>query len=91
MVLLRAVEPGQTVAASLQTPVLFKIAGDLRKMEIVLAIDEADIGQVREGQPARFTVDCFPGSQFRRPRQAGAPGRDQHFQRDHLSGGGRGG
>ncbi|MFA6986322.1 MAG: efflux RND transporter periplasmic adaptor subunit, partial [Arenimonas sp.] len=47
VVLLRAVEPGQTVAASLQTPVLFKIAGDLRKMEIVLAIDEADNGQVR--------------------------------------------
>ena len=73
VVLLRAVEPGQTVAASLQTPVLFKIAGDLRKMEIVLAIDEADIGQVREGQTARFTVDCLPGSQLRRPRQAGAP------------------
>jgi HlyD family secretion protein len=64
VVLLRAVEPGQTVAASLQTPVLFKIAGDLRKMEIVLAIDEADIGQVREGQTARFTVDSFPERDF---------------------------
>lgn len=64
VVLLRAVEPGQTVAASLQTPVLFKIAGDLRKMEIVLAIDEADIGQVREGQTARFTVDSFPDRSF---------------------------
>lgn len=64
VVLLRAVEPGQTVAASLQTPVLFKIAGDLRKMEIVLAIDEADIGQVREGQTAQFTVDAFPDRNF---------------------------
>ncbi len=64
VVLQRAVEPGQTVAASLQTPVLFKIAGDLRKMEIVLAIDEADIGQVRDGQTARFTVDAFPERKF---------------------------
>jgi len=64
VVLERAVQPGQTVAASLQTPVLFKIAGDLRKMEIVLAIDEADIGQVREGQTARFTVDAFPERNF---------------------------
>lgn len=64
VVLLRSVEPGQTVAASLQTPVLFKIAGDLRKMEISLAIDEADIGQVREGMAVRFTVDAFPDRNF---------------------------
>jgi len=65
VVLSRAVEPGQTVAASLQTPVLFKIAGDLRQMEIVLAIDEADIGQVRDGQSVKFTVDAFPDRNFR--------------------------
>jgi HlyD family secretion protein len=65
VVLERAVEPGQTVAASLQTPTLFKIAGDLSKMEIVLAIDEADIGQVKVGQQARFTVDAFPERNFR--------------------------
>ena len=64
VVLSRTVEPGQTVAASLQTPVLFKIAGDLRQMEIVLAIDEADIGQLRDGQPVRFTVDAFPDRNF---------------------------
>ncbi len=64
-VLARAVEPGQTVAASLQTPVLFRIAGDLSEMEIVLAIDESDIGQVKVGQPATFTVDAFPDRQFR--------------------------
>jgi len=65
VVLSRAVEPGQTVAASLQTPVLFKIAGDLRQMEIVLAIDEADIGQVRNGQSVKFSVDAFPDRSFR--------------------------
>lgn len=64
VVLSRAVEPGQTVAASLQTPVLFKIAGDLRQMEIVLAIDEADIGQVRTGQAVKFSVDAFPDRNF---------------------------
>ncbi len=62
VVLERAVEPGQTVAASLQTPTLFKIAGDLSKMEIVLAIDEADIGQVKVGQQARFTVTPSPSA-----------------------------
>ena len=65
VVLSRAVEPGQTVAASLQTPVLFKIAGDLRQMEIVLAIDEADIGQVRNGQSVKFSVDAFPDRNFK--------------------------
>ena len=64
-VLARNVEPGQTVAASLQTPVLFKIAGDLSEMEIVLAIDEADIGQLQVGQEASFTVDAFPDRNFR--------------------------
>ncbi|MBB1059221.1 efflux RND transporter periplasmic adaptor subunit [Marilutibacter spongiae] len=65
VVLTRSVEPGQTVAASLQAPVLFQIAEDLSKMEIVLAIDEADIGQVRAGQGVSFTVDAFPDRQFR--------------------------
>ncbi|KRA14948.1 efflux RND transporter periplasmic adaptor subunit [Lysobacter sp. Root604] len=65
VVLTRTVEPGQTVAASLQSPVLFQIAEDLSKMEIVLAIDEADIGQVKPGQGVSFTVDSFPDRQFR--------------------------
>lgn len=64
VVLTRAVEPGQTVAASLQAPVLFKIAEDLAKMEIMLAVDEADIGQVAEGQRVNFTVDAYPERQF---------------------------
>lgn len=65
VVLTRTVEPGQTVAASLQAPVLFQIAEDLSKMEIVLAIDEADIGQVKTGQSVTFTVDAFPERRFR--------------------------
>ncbi|RNF84187.1 efflux RND transporter periplasmic adaptor subunit [Montanilutibacter psychrotolerans] len=65
VVLTRTIEPGQTVAASLQAPVLFQIAEDLVKMEIVLAIDEADIGQVKVGQRVAFSVDAFPDRQFR--------------------------
>ncbi len=65
VVLNRAVEPGQTVAASLQAPVLFKIAEDLAQMEIVLAVDESDIGQVKPGQAVSFTVDAFPDRQFK--------------------------
>jgi HlyD family secretion protein len=64
VVLARSVEPGQTVAASFQTPVLFRIAEDLRQMQIVLAVDEADIGQVAPGQKASFTVDAFPDRRF---------------------------
>ena len=65
VVLTRTIEPGQTVAASLQAPELFTIAEDLAKMKIELAVDEADIGQVRVGQGVSFTVDAFPDRQFR--------------------------
>ncbi|MGB7934118.1 MAG: efflux RND transporter periplasmic adaptor subunit [Gammaproteobacteria bacterium] len=64
IVLERQVEPGQTVAASLQTPVLFTLAEDLRQMELHVDVDEADVGQVREGQPATFTVDAYPTRSF---------------------------
>ncbi|WP_394892774.1 efflux RND transporter periplasmic adaptor subunit [Mesorhizobium sp. AaZ16] len=64
IVLTRSVDPGQTVASSLQAPVLFVIAADLKKMELKAAIDEADIGGVRPGQTARFTVDAFPNRRF---------------------------
>lgn len=60
----RDVDVGQTVAASLQSPVLFTIAKDLRKMQVETNIDEADIGQIRPGQAAVFTVDSFPGREF---------------------------
>jgi len=60
----RKVEPGQTVAASFQAPVLFTIAQDLSKVEVRISVDEADVGQVREGQAVRFTVDAFPDDAF---------------------------
>lgn len=65
VVLTRSIEPGQTVAASLQAPELFTIAEDLSKMKIELSVDEADIGQVQPGQRVTFTVDAFPDRQFR--------------------------
>lgn len=64
IVLARKVEPGQTVAASLQTPVLFTIAEDLSKMELKVDVDEADIGKVALGQYAQFTVDAYPDKKF---------------------------
>jgi HlyD family secretion protein len=64
VVLARKIEPGQTVAASLQAPVLFSLAEDLARMELQVDVDEADIGQVREGQNARFTVDAWANRQF---------------------------
>lgn len=64
VVLARQVEPGQTVAASFNTPTLFVIAEDLSRMKLEVAIDEADVGQVRNGQRADFTVDAFPGERF---------------------------
>ena len=60
----RAVDVGQTVAASLQTPTLFKIARDLSKMQIDANFAEADIGSIRVGQTARFSVDAFPNRSF---------------------------
>jgi HlyD family secretion protein len=64
VVLIRSVEPGQTVAASLQAPVLFTLAEDLTKMELHVDVDEADVGQVKEGQQATFTVDAYPDRIF---------------------------
>lgn len=65
VVLVRAIEPGQTVAASLQAPVLFTLAEDLSEMELHVDVDEADVGLVQEGQTARFTVDAFPDQVFK--------------------------
>jgi HlyD family secretion protein len=64
VVLSRQVEPGQTVAASFNAPVLFLIAEDLSKMQLEAKVDEADVGTVKEGQRATFTVDAFPGRRF---------------------------
>jgi HlyD family secretion protein len=60
----RSVEAGQTVAASFSTPILFTIAQDLSKMEIKATVDESDIGEIKEGQTARFTVQAYPSKTF---------------------------
>jgi len=64
IVITRSVEPGQTVAATLQSPVLFTLAEDLTKMELHVDVDEADVGQVKEGQETTFAVDAHPNRTF---------------------------
>jgi len=65
IVLSREVEPGQTVAASFQAPVLFTLAEDLSRMELYVDVDEADVGQVKRGQQATFTVYGYPDKTFK--------------------------
>jgi HlyD family secretion protein len=64
IVIKRAIEKGQTVAASLQAPELFVIAQNLQDMQVEASVDESDIGRIRPGQKASFTVDAFPGQSF---------------------------
>jgi HlyD family secretion protein len=64
VVITRNVDPGQTVASMLQTPVLFTVAADLRKMHVIAAVDEADIGEVARGQSATFTVNAYLNRTF---------------------------
>lgn len=64
VVLARLVEAGQTVTAGFQTPLLFKLAEDLKSMSLYVYVDEADIGRAREGQSASFTVDAYPDKVF---------------------------
>lgn len=64
VVLQRSIEPGNTVAASFQTPVLFLLAEDLKAMELHVSMDEADVGLVEAGQAATFTVDAWSGREF---------------------------
>jgi HlyD family secretion protein len=64
VVISRSVDVGQTVAASLSAPTLFTIAEDLTKMQVDTSVAEADVGQLKEGMPATFTVDAFPGRTF---------------------------
>jgi HlyD family secretion protein len=65
VVVSRSVDVGQTVAASFQTPTLFLIAQDLTKMQVDTNVSESDVGRVREGQSASFTVDAYPGAPFK--------------------------
>ena len=64
VVLNRAIEEGQTVAASFNTPTLFTIVNDLTQMEVQTSVDEADIGKVKQGQRVEFTVDAYPDIKF---------------------------
>src|SRR5271155_2890853 len=64
IVLSRHVEPGQTVTAGFSTPLLFKLAQDLTQMRLNVDVDEADMGRVREGQEASFTVEAYPDRNF---------------------------
>jgi HlyD family secretion protein len=64
LVLSRATDVGQTVAASFQSPTLFTIANDLTRMQILANVDEADIGKVTADMPVQFTVEAFPGEKF---------------------------
>lgn len=64
IVLSRSVEPGQTVTAGFQTPILFMLARDLTQMQLKVDVDEADIGKVQEGQRATFLVDAYPRKRF---------------------------
>jgi HlyD family secretion protein len=64
VVVSRNVDVGQTVAASLSAPTLFTIANDLTKMQVLASIDEADVGQIRQGIKASFSVDAYPGETF---------------------------
>ena len=64
VVLARLVEPGQTVTAGFQTPVLFRLAQDLKQMKLNVDIDEADVGRIHGGETATFTVEAYPGRSF---------------------------
>ncbi|MDP3859706.1 MAG: efflux RND transporter periplasmic adaptor subunit [Stagnimonas sp.] len=65
VVVTRSVDVGQTVAASLQAPVLFTIAQDLQKMQVHTSVAESDVGQLKQGMDAEFSVDAYPGRKFR--------------------------
>lgn len=80
IILKRNVEPGQTVATSLQAPILFTIAEDLAKMEVQVDVDEADVGKVKQGQKAIFTVDAYPDKKF------SAHIRELHFGSEVVQG-----
>ena len=82
----RNVNEGQTLATTLEAKTLFIVAGDLHQMEIHAKVDEADIGKIRVGQEAVFTVDAYPGRQFSAAGAPGAQGAAGGAERRHLHG-----
>ena len=89
IVINRAIDPGQTVAASFSAPVLFVIAQDLAKMQVMADIDEADVGKLREQMPARSRGGRVSGRKIRRKSHADPLQPQQRARRGHLFGGGR--
>ena len=89
VIIKRDVNPGQTVAVSLDAKTLFKIANDLREMEVHGKIDEADVGQLKVGQTAEFTVDAYPDQTFTRtgsadPQISRGGAKRRHLYDDHF-------
>ncbi|HUF62650.1 MAG TPA: efflux RND transporter periplasmic adaptor subunit [Verrucomicrobiales bacterium] len=90
VVLSRSIEVGQTVAASFTAPTLFTIAEDLRKMELLVSVTEADIGRVQAGQTATFTVDAWPGRTYTATVKKVAFGSNNNQTAGSSGGGGSG-
>ncbi len=86
VVLSRSVDPGNAVAASLQAVTLFMVAEDLSRLRLEVAVDEADVGSVQQGQSASFTVSAYPAPQLPGQRYARGLWRNQNRQRGHLRG-----
>ena len=84
IVISRNIDVGQTVAASFSSPTLFLIANDLSKMQILANVDESDIGQIKEGQEVRFTVQAQTDKKFSGHGQPDPPGTDHGEQRGQL-------
>jgi HlyD family secretion protein len=80
----RRVNVGQTVVSSLNAPSLFLIAKDLRRLQIWVAVNESDIGNIYPGQHATFTVDAFPADVFQGHRRPDPAERDDDAERRHL-------
>ena len=88
VVISRSVDVGQTVAASLQAPTLFTIAEDLRKMQVDTSVAEADVGKLKPGMDATFTVDAYPGEDVPGedspdPQRAADGAERRHLRRGH--------
>ena len=86
VVVTRSIDPGATVVASFQAPVLFVIAQDLRKMRVLADVDEADVGKIAEGMDADCVVDAFPGEIFHGKVSQIRYSAEQRLGRRHVPG-----
>ena len=84
IIISRNVDQGQTVAASMNAPVLYSLAADLTKMQVIANIDEAEIGKMRPGQPVNFRVDAYPSETFHGIGPPGAAAADDRAERRYL-------